>query len=187
MEALLSGLKAAGEPTRLRILAVLAKTELTVSELCQVLGQSQPRVSRHLRLLCEAGLLDRNTQGTSAFYRPVRTGSGRQLFDAVLALLDEDDESAQALRRDNERLEAIRAGDDMRDLHVADADVEQAMLDATKGIAINDLLDVGTGTGRVLEIFADRIEHGLGVDLSRQMLDLARSHPLPRRPGNGDR
>ena len=73
MEDLLSALRAAGEATRLRILAVLARSELTVSELCRVLGQTQPRVSRHLRLLCEAGLLDRNAQGTSAFYRPARS------------------------------------------------------------------------------------------------------------------
>lgn len=188
MEALLTALKAAGEPTRLRILAALAKTELTVSELCQVLGQSQPRVSRHLRLLCEADLLDRNAQGTSAYYRPVRSGLGRELFDAVLELVDPTDAS---LRRDTDRLDAIRADRaekaasyfesvasdwaQMRDLHVADTDVEQAMLEATEGIAIGDLLDVGTGTGRVLEIFADRIDHGVGVDLSRQMLDLARS------------
>jgi len=188
MENLLGGLKAAGEPTRLRIVAALTTTELTVSELCEVLGQSQPRVSRHLRLLCEAGLLDRNVQGTSAFYRPVRSGLGRELVDALLPLIDRGD---AVLRRDSERLGGIRAKraekaaryfesiasdwDQMRDLHVADADVEQAMLDATEGVAIRDLLDVGTGTGRVLEIFADRIEHGVGVDLSRQMLDLARS------------
>lgn len=188
MEALLTALKAAGEPTRLRILAALAKTELTVSELCQVLGQSQPRVSRHLRLLCEADLLDRNAQGTSAYYRPVRHGVGRDLYDAVLELVDDTD---TALQRDTARLDTIRAEraekaaryfesvagdwDEMRDLHVADAAVEQAMLDATEGLAIQDLLDVGTGTGRVLEIFADRIDHGVGVDLSRQMLDLARS------------
>lgn len=188
MEDLLSGLKAAGEPTRLRILAVLDRTELTVSELCQVLGQTQPRVSRHLRLLVEAGLLDRNAQGTSAFYRPVRSGLGHELYRAVLELLDPAD---PAMGRDLQRLEAIRAEraekaaryfesvasdwDRMRDLHVADADVEQAMLDETAGLRIRDLLDVGTGTGRVLEVFADRIGHGVGVDLSRQMLDLARS------------
>jgi ubiquinone/menaquinone biosynthesis C-methylase UbiE/DNA-binding transcriptional ArsR family regulator len=188
MDELLLGLKAAGEPTRLRILAVLARSELTVSELCRVLGQTQPRVSRHLRLLCEAGLLDRNPQGTSAFFRPARQGAGRGIFDAVLGLVDPGD---AALLRDLGRLATIRteraeaAADyfenvasgwnSLRDLHVADADVESAMLDAVDDLRVRDLLDVGTGTGRVLEIFADRIEHGLGVDLSRQMLDLARS------------
>ena len=188
MEELLHGLRAAGEPTRLRILAVLARSELTVSELCRVLGQTQPRVSRHLRLLCEAGLLDRNAQGTRAFYRPARVGRGRELFDAVQPLIDAED---PGLLRDLARLSTIRAEraaaaaeyfervaadwDRMRGLHVADAEVEAAMIDAVADMVVHDLLDVGTGTGRVLEIFADRIDHGLGLDLSRQMLDLARS------------
>lgn len=188
MEELLLALRAAGEPTRLRILAVLARSELTVSELCRVLGQTQPRVSRHLRLLCEAGLLARHSQGTRAFYRPASTGRGRELYDAVQALIDRDDPS---LARDMARLATIRAGraahaaeyferialdwDRMRKLHVADAEVEAAMLAAAPAGRVHNLLDVGTGTGRVLEIFADRIDHGLGLDLSRQMLDLARS------------
>jgi len=188
MNDLIQGLKAAGEPTRLRMLAILARTELTVSELCKVLGQTQPRVSRHLRLLCEAGLLDRNTQGTSAFYRPARTGVGRPLFDAILPLINADE---QSLEKDLARLAGVRAEraaaageyfegiasswDQMRDLHVGDSEVEAAMLDAVRDLRVRDLLDVGTGTGRVLELFADRIDHGLGVDLSHQMLDLARS------------
>ena len=181
-------LRAAGEPTRLRILAVLARSELTVSELCRVLGQTQPRVSRHLRLLCEAGLLVRHAQGTSAFYRPARTGQGRELFDAVLPLIDDDD---PGLESDLRRLATIRAEraevaaayfeavasdwDRMRTRHVADEEVEAAMLEAVADLDVAQLVDVGTGTGRVLEIFADRVDHGLGVDLSQQMLDLARS------------
>ena len=188
MEELLSALRAAGEATRLRIVAVLARSELTVSELCRVLGQTQPRVSRHLRLLCEAGLLERNAQGTSAFYRPAVEGLGRELFEAVLALIDDDDPT---LRADLRRLATIRAEraevaaayfeaiaadwDKMRTRHVADAEVEAAMLAAVEDLDVANLLDVGTGTGRVLEIFADRIDHGLGLDLSNQMLDLARS------------
>ena len=80
MEDLLHALRAAGEATRLRIVAILGRSELTVSELCRVLGQTQPRVSRHLRLLCEAGVLERHAQGASAFYRPARSGRGRELF-----------------------------------------------------------------------------------------------------------
>ena len=188
MEDLLTGLRAAGEPTRLRILAVLARCELTVGELCKVLGQTQPRVSRHLRLLCEADLLSRHAQGTSAFYRPTRTGTGRQLFDAVLPLIDESDPTHQAdLRRlasireeraaaAAEYFEAVAADwDRMRTRHVGDEVVEAAMLEAINDMPVGQLLDVGTGTGRVLEIFADRIDHGLGLDLSNQMLDLARS------------
>lgn len=190
---LVEALKAAGEPTRLRILAVLADSELTVSELTRVLGQSQPRVSRHLRLLCEAGLLDRNAQGTHAYYRPARRGHGRNLLDAVLPLLPAADEQ---VARDRSRLRAIRAEraqeaaeyferiandwDGMRKLHVADAEVEAAMVSSLDqhtdtGGRVEDLLDIGTGTGRVLELFADRISHGLGIDLSKQMLNLARS------------
>lgn len=188
MEDLLQGLKAAGEPTRLRILAILARTELTVSELCRVLGQTQPRVSRHLKLLCDAGLLDRHMQGTSAFFRPARTGPGRPLFDAIISLINADN---RALEKDFARLAAVRAErasaaseyfdrvagewDQMRDLHVGDSEVESALLTAVEDLKVRDLLDVGTGTGRVLELFADRIDRGLGVDLSPQMLDLARS------------
>ena len=195
MEGLLEALKAAGEPTRLRALAVLARGELTVSELCRVLGQSQPRVSRHLRLLCDAGLLDRHAQGTSAYYRLSRSGAGRRLFDAILPLVDDDD---PVVVRDLARLADIRSAraeraaeyfesvasdwDRVRGLHVADTEVERAMVSAVEnknrlssGGRPPDLLDVGTGTGRVLEIFADQIENGLGIDLSQQMLNLARS------------
>lgn len=188
MEDLLNALRATGEATRLRIVAVLNRSELTVSELCRVLGQTQPRVSRHLRLLCEAGVLERHAQGTSAFYRPARTGCGGALFDAIVPLIDENDPGVQA---DLRRLAAIRKKraeaaavyfesiadewDRLRTRHVGDEEVEAAMLDAVDGVAIEQLIDVGTGTGRVLEIFADRIERGVGLDLSNQMLDLARS------------
>ncbi len=188
MDDLLTALRAAGEATRLRILAVLDRSELTVTELCKVLGQTQPRVSRHLRLLCEAGILARHAQGTSAFYRPARGGRGRDLFDAILPLIDEDD---PGLQRDLRRLAAIRAEraqvaaayfeavasdwDRMRTRHVADTEVEAAMITAIEGLSIGQLVDVGTGTGRVLEVFADHIDQGIGLDLSQQMLDLARS------------
>ena len=187
-DEVLGALRAAGEPTRLRILATLRGCELTVTELCRVLGQTQPRVCRHLRLLCEAGLLERHPQGTSAFYRRAATGPGRALLDAVLPLIDHDD---PVLRRDQERLDAVRAEraaraadyfemvaadwHHMRDRHVGDAEVERSLLDAVDDLVIDDLLDIGTGTGRMLELFADRIERGVGIDLSSQMLNLARS------------
>ncbi len=188
MEDLLLALRAVGQSTRLRIVAILARSELTVTELCRVLGQTQPRVSRHLRLLCEAGLLDRNAQGTSAFYRPARLGRGRELFDAILPLLDDDDVGLQS---DLRRLTAIRAEraaaaaayfeavasdwDGMRTRHVADTEVEAAMVAAVQDLDVGQLVDVGTGTGRVLEVFAEHIDRGIGLDLSQQMLDLARS------------
>ncbi len=188
MDDLIDALKAVAEPTRLRIVVVLDRCELTVGELCRVLGQSQPRVSRHLRLLTDSGVLERHPQGANAYFRPARSSLGRALLDAVLPLVDIDDAAAE---RDLDRLASIRAEraeqaadyfalvaadwDRMRDLHVADDAVEQAMLATVDGRPIQDLLDVGTGTGRVLEVFADRITRGVGIDLSAPMLDLARS------------
>jgi ubiquinone/menaquinone biosynthesis C-methylase UbiE/DNA-binding MarR family transcriptional regulator len=189
LNQLMFGLKAAGEPTRLRVLAVLDECELTVTELCRVLGQSQPRVSRHLRLMGDAGLLERRAEGTSAFYRPVLSGPGRTLVTALLPLVNRND---PALQRDLQRLAAVRgeraqaaadyfasvaAGwDKVRDLLVGDELVEQAMLAAVASKKIDALLDIGTGTGRILELFAGRIGSGLGIDLSREMLNVARSH-----------
>ncbi len=193
LDTLLGALKAAGEPTRLRILAALSGGELTVSELCRVLGQSQPRVSRHLRLLCEADLLERHSEGTSAFYAHARTEPGRAMLNQLLALLDPADAAVEA---DRQRLSAIRMEraeaanqyfeqiaerwDRVRSLHVADDEVEAALLAmATTGRGANPrigrLLDIGTGTGRVLDLFADHIDHGLGIDLSSNMLKVARA------------
>lgn len=184
---MVTALRAAGEETRLRLLAVLAHSELTVSELCSVLRQSQPRVSRHLKLLVEAGLLNRHAQGSNAYYRPTRNLLFRAFYDQLIATLDPVDE---AVIRDLDRLADIRAErarsaaayferiatdwDALRSLHVADEAVEQAILDITSDLEVRDLLDIGTGTGRMLELFADRIATGLGIDASQQMLNLAR-------------
>ena len=189
MDELLAGLRAAAEPTRLRLLAVLARTELTVSELTQVLGQSQPRVSRHLKLLCDAGLLSRFQEGTWVFYRLADSGPGAEFARSLVARIPEDDDN---LRRDLERLESVRAAraeaaskyfnriaaewDRVRSLYVAESEVERAMLKAVDDRDVGDLLDIGTGTGRVLQVFADRIERGLGIDLSREMLAVARAN-----------
>lgn len=197
MEKVLRALKATAETTRLRILVCLVQIELTVSEICQVLGQSQPRVSRHLKLLCDAGLLERRAEGTSAFYRLATQGEARTLADTVLGLIDPDDPQ---LARDADRLAAVRREraetaaeyfesvatdwERVRALHVADDEVERAMLAAAEGGRAGELLDIGTGTGRVLEIFADRVDRGLGVDLSREMLNVARSRLDERRITN---
>jgi ArsR family transcriptional regulator len=190
---LLAGLRAAGEGTRLRILAVLDSGELSVSELCRILGQTQPRVSRHLKLLCEAGLLVRHSEGTSAFYSPSRANPGRAVVDAVVGMIDTADPTVAA---DLQRLEKIRqeradaAGEyfeqiatrwsDIRSRHVDDGEVEQRMLALAAAHRIDrepiaSLLDVGTGTGRILQLFADRVERGLGIDSSTGMLNVARS------------
>lgn len=187
MEFLLNALKAAAEPTRLRLLALCAHGELTVTELTQILGQSQPRVSRHLKLLCEAGLLERYREGIWAYYRLAERGPTAELARTLVDALPADD---SGLVLDLERLESIRdsrrtaaaryfsenAGrwHEIRSLHVPEAEVEQALLTLLPETGVQDLLDVGTGTGRMLELFGPRVGRALGIDSSREMLAVAR-------------
>ena len=187
--AVLSALKAAGEPTRLRLMAALARAELTVTELTQVLGQSQPRISRHLKLLCDAGLIERFREGAWAFYRLADKGAGGEAARFITQNLPADD---PALRADHERLSAVRRARQetaaayfkanakewarIRALHVPEADVEAAVLKLAGEKPIPMLLDLGTGTGRMLEVFAPHVERGLGIDLSREMLGMARAN-----------
>ena len=188
MEALLAALKAAAEPTRLRLLAMLARGELTVTELTRVLHQSQPRVSRHLKLLCDAGLLERLPEGAWVFYRLADHGESARWARTLLELLPADDHE---LTRDLERLDRVRreraeraaayfsdnaaSWDRIRRLYAGEAAVERAMLEAAGEEEIGDLVDLGTGTGRVLEVFAARIRHGVGIDESHEMLNVARA------------
>jgi ubiquinone/menaquinone biosynthesis C-methylase UbiE/DNA-binding transcriptional ArsR family regulator len=181
-------LKAAGETTRLRVLALLAEAELTVSDLTEILRQSQPRISRHLRLLAEAGLVERFREGSWAFFRMADRAAAADAVRAMLARLDPADPTVV---RDRERLAAVRAAraaaaqayfgahaaewDRIRRLHVADAAVEQAIVEALGERPFRSLLDLGTGTGRMLELFGPHIERGLGIDLSLEMLAIARS------------
>jgi ubiquinone/menaquinone biosynthesis C-methylase UbiE len=181
-------LKAAGEATRLRILALLAEAELTVSDLTEILRQSQPRLSRHLRLLAEAGLVERFREGSWAFFRLGERSGSADLARALIGRLKGDDPT---VARDRERLAAVRAArasaaqnyfrryaaewDRIRQLHVADAAVEDAIRAALTDKPMRALLDLGTGTGRMLELFAPDIERGLGLDLSLDMLALARA------------
>ncbi len=187
-DALNGALKAAGEATRLRILALLAEAELTVSELTAILCQSQPRISRHLRLLAEAGLVERFREGSWAFFRAGERGGAAELARELIGRLDPDDAT---LLRDRERLTAVRTQrnaaaqayfrrhaaqwDRIRKLHVADEAVEAAIAGALADVPIHALLDLGTGTGRMLELFGPRIARGLGLDLSLDMLALART------------
>ena len=180
-------LKAAGEATRLRILALLAEAELTVSDLTEILRQSQPRMSRHLRLLAAARLVERFREGAWAFYRLGEQG-GNDIARTLIARLDPED---PVIARDRERLAAVRSAraaaaqnyfrrhaaewDRIRKLHAADAAVEDAIRAALSDKPIRALLDLGTGTGRMLEMFAPQIERGLGLDLSLDMLALARA------------
>lgn len=184
---LLAALRAAGEPTRLRILALTARAELTVSELTQILGQSQPRVSRHLKLLCDAGLLDRFREGTWVFYRFSNGTSTVNLGRVITDLIPADD---ALIRADMLRLEAIKKGraeaaadyfranaghwDEIRRLYVPESDVETVLRRQFADCPLNDFLDVGTGTGRMLEVFGPDANNAVGVDMSREMLAVAR-------------
>ncbi len=181
-------LKAAGEATRLRLLMLISDAELTVTDLTTILRQSQPRLSRHLRLLAEAGLVERHREGSWAFFRLGEAGSAADIARALIARLDPNDPT---IARDRERLAAVRAArvaaaqnyfrrhaaewDRIRRLHVTDASVEEAIRNALADQPIRSLLDLGTGTGRMLEVFAQDIERGLGLDLSLDMLALART------------
>src|ERR1700716_3045138 len=187
-ESLHAALRAAGEGTRLRILALLAEADLTVSDLTKILRQSQPRISRHLRLLAEAGLVDRFREGSWAFFRLAERGGAAELARELISRLDPAD---AMVARDRDRLSAVRTQrnevaqayfsrhapewDRIRKLHAADEAVEQAIIGALAGADIRALLDLGTGTGRMLELFGPRIERGLGLDLSLDMLAFARA------------
>lgn len=190
MEILLNRLKAAAEPTRLRILAICAQGELTVSELTHILGQSQPRVSRHLKLLCDAGLLNRFQEGAWVFYRLADRAGSRSsaLSQQIISLIPEDDPQ---VGRDMQRLADVRRArhdvadayfrenasrwDQIRTMHVDDAEVEAKLLAALPYHAETNLIDIGTGTGRILELMAPCVARSVGVDSSREMLALARS------------
>lgn len=189
MDVLLSGLRASAEPSRLRLLALCAHGELTVSELVQIIGQSQPRVSRHLKLLCEAGLLDRFREGTWAFYRLAERSPCAQLGRMIVDLIPVDDAT---LALDLQRLEAVKRAnadraaeyfrrnaeewDKIRSLHIAEDKVEVALQSLLPNSGISDFLDIGTGTGRILELFGPDVKHGVGIDMSREMLSIARAN-----------
>jgi ubiquinone/menaquinone biosynthesis C-methylase UbiE/DNA-binding transcriptional ArsR family regulator len=183
-----AALRAAAEPTRLRVLALLAEVELTVTDLTEILRQSQPRISRHLKLLTEAGLIERFREGSWAFFRLPDGTPRADLVHTMVGWLDPADPVAA---RDRERLLAVRAErakaaqnyfrahagewDRIRKLHVADAAVENAIVAALADRPLRSLLDLGTGTGRILELFGPQIERGLGIDLSPAMRAIARA------------
>lgn len=181
-------LRAAGEPTRLRILALLAREELAVLELCRVLDQSQPRVSRHLKLLAEAGLVERFPDGAWVFYRLLAGSEPGALVVQALSLIDPAD---PVIARDAEQLNAVRAEreaeageyfarnaarwDEIRSLYVSEADVEAAILAAAGPGPFRRMIDLGTGAGRMLTLLGPHAERAVGLDLSQQMLNIARS------------
>lgn len=187
MDRLIAMLRAAGDPTRLRLLLLLRQAELTVSELIEILGQSQPRVSRHLKLLCEAHLLERFKEGSWVFYRASEEGKGADFGAAVAAIATRD---SAVLESDIKRLAAIREAraaaaaayfkanaaewERIRSLHAPDKDVEAAIVRHIAEVPMEYLLDAGTGTGRMLELLAPHVKRAVGVDVSPEMLAIAR-------------
>ena len=183
--SLLEALKAAGEPTRLRLLRLLAREELSVMELVSILGQSQPRISRHLKLMSEAGLIERFPDGAWVFYRLSGAHGVRPLVDAILGLMDD------AFAEDLGQLEAVRQTrrksaegyfetiapkwDEIRSHYVSEGDVEQAIVTALGDQAFDALVDLGTGSGRMLTLLAPRARSAIGLDLSQHMLNIARA------------
>lgn len=181
-------LKAAGEVTRLRLLALLAEGELSVKDFTEILDQSQPRVSRHLKLLADANLVSRNAEGAWAYYRLSESGPAGAFVTWLKTQIDRD---APQLRADRDKLGAVRAArreqanrffakiaeswDRLRSLHAPDSAVEAEIVSLFEGVRVDTLLDLGTGTGRMLELLAGHCREGIGIDSSREMLSVARS------------
>lgn len=180
-------LRAAGEPTRLRVLSLLAGEELSVMELSRILEQSQPRVSRHLKLMADSGLIERFPDGARVFYRLSSDLRARRLIDTVLDMLDvsageADDRRLEDVRRERE----IAAGayferiapqwDRIRSLYVSETAVEAAILRASGEGPFERVVDLGTGSGRMLTLLGARARMSVGLDLSQNMLNLARAN-----------
>jgi demethylmenaquinone methyltransferase/2-methoxy-6-polyprenyl-1,4-benzoquinol methylase/ArsR family transcriptional regulator len=186
--ALLGALQAAGEETRLRLLALLSEAELTVTELVTILGQSQPRISRHLKLLVEAGLVVRHREGSWAFFLSAPGGAAGEIARAISGWLDSQD---AVLVSDRARLTEVRRvrdaqaaryfaaqapnWDRIRALHVPEERVETALRDIVGTGPVHALLDLGTGTGRMLELLAPLADRAVGIDQSPAMLAVARA------------
>ncbi|MAK60158.1 MAG: ArsR family transcriptional regulator [Ponticaulis sp.] len=189
MDKLIEALRSIGEPTRLRVLALLSHGELAVGELVQILQLSQPRLSRHMKFLTAAGLVERLPEGAWVFYRLPADGPGRELTNAILEFLPDDHPE---LARDLVNLEGVRKlrqgaaeeyfnsraedWDDVRGEHYPAQMVERALLDAAGDRSYDYLVDFGTGTGRMITLFGDRVKRAEGIDLSHKMLTIARSN-----------
>ena len=180
---------ALADPSRLRIVALLRSMELSVGELAQVLGQSQPRVSRHVRILADAGLVERRKEGSWVFLQLADSGARRAVVRGDRTMVDAR-RAGPVRRPTSARLEAVRADraeaaaryfavhaetwDSIRSLHVAESEVEQAIAAALGDGPLGRLVDIGTGTGRMLELFGPQAESAIGIDRSSEMLRLAR-------------
>ncbi len=189
IDELLAGLRAAGEETRLRLLFILSRGEFNVSELTTILGQSQPRVSRHLKLMVEAGLIQRYREGAWMLFR-INTSSGNaELARSLMRFVSNDDPQ---VARDLERIAQVKAQRQadaqayfaqnaenwtaIRAYHVSEEKTEEAIRQLVGDDRIERYVDLGTGTGRMLEMFAPLADEAIGVDLSREMLSFARAN-----------
>ena len=189
LSELVDTLKAAAESSRLRILALLKRGDLTVSDITLILGQSQPRVSRHLKLLHEAGLIDRYQEGSWAYFRLSDSSLAGALGQALAGRVDGSD---PVIARDLERLADVKAErqnnaaeyfrthakswDEIRTMHVPDDAVEMQIKKLIGKAPFQAMLDLGTGTGRLLELFANQYRRAIGIDMSRDMLAVARAN-----------
>ena len=183
----IEALRAAGEPTRLRVLSLLAGDELSVMELSHILDQSQPRVSRHLKLMTDAGLIERFPDGARVFYRLSSDVPARRLIDTVLDLLDEsagaaDDARLESVRRERETAaeayfeRVAPQWDRIRSLYVCETAVEAAILRAAGEGPFDRVVDLGTGSGRMLTLLGKTARMSVGLDLSHNMLNIARAN-----------
>lgn len=190
MDRLAAAFVALADPTRLRIMLLVREMELAVGELAQVLGQSQPRVSRHVRILAEAGFVERRKEGAWTF---IALGAAERVGPALTAIdaWSADGAGSPWALADIARLAAVRADrasaaeryftsqaerwDAIRSLHLPEAEVEAAIRRLLDGAAIGRLVDIGTGTGRMLELFGPPASHATGFDRSADMLRLARA------------
>nr|CAD6602917.1 ArsR family transcriptional regulator [Rhizobium sp. Khangiran2] len=189
LDTLVDVLKTAGEPTRFRLLALVAAGDLTVTDLTEILSQSQPRISRHLKLLAEEDLIERYQEGAWAYFRLKREGTAAALVRTLLTAVSIDD---PILARDRERLATVKQAraeraqayfsrnaaewDELRRLHVSDAVVEKALLKLVGRTPVDSLLDLGTGTGWILQLLSDVYRRAVGIDASRDMLSVARAN-----------
>lgn len=189
LDMMVDTLKAAAESSRMRILVLLSHGDLTVSDLTEILGQSQPRVSRHLKLLLDADLIARYQEGSWAYFRLSDSDTAREFVQGLTTRIDKAD---SVVGRDLERLDAVKSRrqaraaeyfsrnaaswDHIRSLHVPDQAVEAALRKLVGSRPFQTMADLGTGTGRLLEIFAPLYRRGIGIDLSREMLSVARAN-----------
>ncbi len=180
-------LRAAGEPTRLRVLSLLAGEELSVMELSRILDQSQPRVSRHLKLMTDAGLIERFPDGARVFYRLSSDSLARRLIDSVLDVLDAgageaDDTRLEAVRRDREAAagayfeRVAPQWDRIRSLYVCETAIEATILKIAGEGPFERVVDLGTGSGRMLTLLGKKARMSVGLDLSQNMLNIARAN-----------